>query len=61
MSVNIIFKEDIPLQGFSSELQNLLSTAKALGSSPSTENKQRTMIINEYAEFFTNLDIINIF
>lgn len=59
MSINIISKGDIQLQGFNSELQNLLSTAEALDSNPSTASKGGITIVNEYADFFfTNLGII---
>lgn len=62
MSINIISKGDIQLQGFNSELQNLLCTAEALDSNPSTASKEGITIINEYADFFfTNLDMIIFF
>lgn len=52
MSINIISKGDIQLQGFNSELQNLLSTAEALDSNLSTASKEGITIVNEYADFF---------
>lgn len=62
MSINIISKGDIQLQGFNSELQNLLSTAEALDSNPSTASKEGITIVIEYADFFfTNLGIIIFF
>lgn len=61
MSINIISKGDIQLQGFNSELQNLLSTAEALDSNLSTASKEGITIVNEYADFFDQLRHNNFF